>query len=388
MKNKVLYLLPCLALVSCGISTNNSANPNYFGNSDILITEFLVGNSVNNRAVEISNLSGNEILLDDYKLCIYKSNASNPHINIDLNGYKIGSKSTFIIVYSKSDEDLKAKSNLITDDLMVDGTWPISLNYKDKIVDVLGTIGYGTEYGKAADLVRKTEYLNNRYSFDAFEWLKFHHDDYSHLGTYSDIGLTDEEIIYGPRLTEEMAKLPFVGEDGNGGGGFTKVELAYTGDGDTTNFYFDSSLEQYGIRSRESIRYHQINTPEIQHGNSIDAQPWGEEAKKYNNQILNNAKHFIIQCEKGGALRETYGRMLCYVWYANVDNPQLSDYRCLNNEMLRVGLAFTYFTNDLSYNIPLMYKGLSYATIFKNTELNAKKQGLKVHGEKDPSFNY
>ena len=60
----------------------------------------------------------------------------------------------------------------------------------------------------------------------------------------------------------------------------------------------------------------------------------GREAKNYNNEVLKNAKHILVQTNKDYALRETYGRLLGYVWYTNIENPTLNDYRMLNYELL------------------------------------------------------
>ena len=396
MKKRIVFLscaFVCI-LTGCVPEANPSSSginkPAFYGKSDILFTEFITGSSPSNRALEISNLSDKDVSLDGYSVNIYRRMETTPKYKISLNGKQIKAKSSFVIASSDSKDLYTSKADLVTADLVVDGTWPVALVKDNKIVDMLGQIGYQTEYGKQKDLVRKDDYLENKESFDSYEWIAYQTDDVSRLGNYYD-SISDVELLWGPKLTEEMASLPFIYEKKGtyvGGGGFIEVDLAYCGDGDTTNFYFPSSLREYGIGSRESTRYLKINTPETQHGTEIDAQPWGYKAQEYNNSILNSAKHYIVQTERDSSFRETYDRMLLYVWYSNESNPQLSDYKCLNFEMVEVGLARCYFYDENAYNNPLLYKGISYTNFFLNAEAHAKKLGLKIHGEIDPDFNY
>ena len=111
-------------------------------------------------------------------------------------------------------------------------------------------------------------------------------------------------------------------------------------------------------------------------------------AKKFNNQVINNAKSFAIQTSKGGSYRDAYGRLLGYVWYSNLSNPSPSDYMCLNFEMVREAYAFTYFDEVTNNRYTMFYKSVAYTNIMRNAELRAKNNGWKIHGETDPDFHY
>ena len=395
MKNLRFSALFCVfsfLLIGCSPITRVSSSKRIpdKGNSNLIITEFLTGSSPSDRAIEISNTSEEVVNLDGFAISIYKRMEKKPGYVIRLDNFSILPHGCFVVTSPDSCDEIKKKANIITEDFFCDGTWPVALTYQGEILDILGQIGYQTEFAKRKSLVRKEEYFIEREAFNSYDWMSYPADDFSNLGTYK-ATITEEELLEGPKLTEEMAELPFITEykgEFVGGGGFVEVTLGSMGDGDTTRFNFPSSLREYGIYSNESVRYLKINTPEIQHGDEIDAQPWGYAAKEYNNNVLRNAKHFIVQTEKFNAYRETYDRMLLYVWYSNKDNPLLSDYRCLNCEMLKQGLAFTYFASDNAINNPLLYKGLSYTSIFMNAEAYATKMGLKIHGEIDPNFNY
>ena len=388
MKNKLVFgclLISSLALTGCFTVKNDSSSDFSFEkDSPLIFSEFHRGYSSQDRAIEIFNKGSSEINLGDYSVSIYKQNQKQAYKTIKLSG-SLNANETYVLVHDAASESLKAKANLITE-LMVDGTWPISLNHKDKVVDVLGKIGYQHDYCTYADMARKKEFLVGRNELNEYDWIKYDADNVDLLGTI-DVTMSEEELLQGQRLTEEDFARPFV-ENGSGGGGAIKVRLAYTGDGDTTNFYLDSKDIKDDLSSREIIRYLGINTPEIQHGTSIDAQPWGYAAKKFNNQVINNAKSFAIQTSKGGSYRDAYGRLLGYVWYSNLSNPSPSDYMCLNFEMVREAYAFTYFDEVTNNRYTMFYKSVAYTNIMRNAELRAKNNGWKIHGETDPDFHY
>ena len=217
MKKRIVFLscaFVCL-LTGCVPEVNPSSSginkPDFYGKSDILFTEFITGSSPSNRALEISNLSDKDVSLDGYSVNIYRRMETTPKYKISLNGKQIKAKSSFVIASSDSKDLYTSKADLVTADLVVDGTWPVALVKDNKIVDMLGQIGYQTEYGKQKDLVRKDDYLENKESFDSYEWIAYQTDDVSRLGNYYD-SISDVELLWGPKLTEEMASLPFIYE--------------------------------------------------------------------------------------------------------------------------------------------------------------------------------
>ena len=387
IKKVSFFILLSLILSGCtNTPIEKEEKINFLKDSPLLFSEFYKGLSAFDRAVELYNVSNESIDLSEYSIKVYRPLTNEIHSTIELNG-SLSGHSTFVIVDSKADEQIIEKADLVVEELHIDGSWPISINKGEKICDVMGQIGYQTDYAKYSDLVRKNEFFIGRESIDKYDWIRYQPNDITHLGTIEDT-MSELELLGGPKLTDASFSKEFVLPNGECGGGAVKVSLQYVGDGDTTTFNFPSSVIDEYVHSRESVRYLSINTPEIQHGDSIDAQPWGYEAKRYNNEVLNNAKHYVIQTSEGASLRDTYGRMLAYVWYTNKENPSPSDYVCLNFEMVIKGLAFTYFTADNNRIDPMTYKQVSYVDILKNGELYAKRLGIKIHGEVDPSFNY
>lgn len=381
MIKKIILLFLCVSVLS---SCKHHHEDEYIY-SPIIFSEVIKSTSAYDRALEIANISNETQSLDSFSVNIYPNNETKPIQIIPLSG-ELEPNETLVIAHSLAKDEIISKADIIIEDLKVDGTWPISLKMDGKVVDVLGIIGYQNDYASKADLVRKKEFFVNRNIFNPYDWIKYPEYETSFLGNL-DITLTNEEMLEGPKLSKENFERPFI-VDGKGTGGAVEVNLGYVGDGDTTTFRFPSSVTGEYVSSSESVRYLGINTPEIQHGDYIDAQPWGYEAKEYNNNILRNAKHFVIQTAVNGAIRETYGRFLAFVWYSNEENPSYEDYTLLNFEMVREAYAFQLWMEPSHYVDPNVYEKISYRSLFDNAELKAKNEGKRIHGETDPNFVY
>jgi endonuclease YncB( thermonuclease family) len=100
---------------------------------------------------------------------------------------------------------------------------------------------------------------------------------------------------------------------------------------------------------------------------------------------LKSATKILVQSVKGGSFRESYGRLLGFVWYATVENPQLCDFKLLNYELILEGYANLGAEDDLKE----LYSEYSYyKSYFEFAFLWAQKSGKKIHGEIDPDFEY
>ena len=76
-----------------------------------------------------------------------------------------------------------------------------------------------------------------------------------------------------------------------------------------------------------------------------------------------------------------YGRSLCYVWYATVQNPTLDDFRCLNLEMVYQGLSLGIGSRDAT--------SLETYKMFAAADNSAKANHRHIHsGKTDPLYYY
>lgn len=140
-------------------------------------------------------------------------------------------------------------------------------------------------------------------------------------------------------------------------------------DGDTTHFNVSTSISDSGVLK---ARYLAVNTPE----STGKIEEWGKKAAQYTRSKLEEAISIIIESDTTSwDLDSTGARYLVWVWYKTAE---MSDYRCINLELLQEGLAVA---SNSAQN--------SYGDYCMNAIAQAKKYELYVHSkDKDPDFYY
>ena len=372
------------SLVACGVSMllllTACPKKNSFIGGDLIFSEFYVGEVRANRAVELANVGEKDLDLSKYHINIYRDGGQEKAKATDkiyLEGTLEPGK-TYVIAYSDANEQIKAKANLISEDLLNDGTFPMTINNsKEQIIDYLGFPGYFYNLAQGADAVRKVEKLSAS-TYSVYDWIRYPTSNLDNLGNLN--CLDNETIFLGPKLTENDFNKPYAVSNSEAGGGAVEVTLGYTIDGDTTKFTFPSSLAEYGLSGSNSVRYYGINTPELPHqGNPAD--PYGPEARDFTNNIINTAKHFVVQSIEGYNLTETYGRLLGYVWVSFENNPEPGDYFLLNHYILQNGFARVGRIERGSYNDLMLYNGISYVEYFYDAQQYAIANKLHIYEE-------
>lgn len=370
---KLTLLTLLLPLTCCKEETENYER-------NLIFTEFCCGQLVNDRAVEIYNLSDESIDLSNYSLAIYRHGDAKPSETIQLSGTLEGKK-TYVVVYSGSNDSFKAKANLISDDLMNNGTYSMSILYKNQyVLDVLGDIGYNFDIAESSDLVRKTNFFTPRDKYEEYGWIRYP------VGTLSNLGnidcIDEKTLLEGPKLTQKDLDTPFCESSVTGNGGTIKASLSYSIDGDTSKINFGYDYSEYGISGNLSVRYFGINTPEIAHGQSDKADPYGNEARDYTKSLIESAKSIVIQSIRDYSLHETYGRILGYVWISDKYDPKPEDYELLSYKVVKEGLAKVGFiTRSDEYTTKMTYKGISYTEYLYDAQNYAKVLKLNIHSE-------
>lgn len=347
-------------------------------NKNILFTEMNTGTSFANRALEISNLGEEDVPLDHYAVHVYRNWSEEYTETIPLDGYVIKAKSCFIIAYHMAKQEILDKADLITDKYLNDGTFPVSLSFYGEVFDTIGHVGYIYDFAKSAVLVRLKEYFTQKKTFKDIEWIRYPVNTISTLGNYE---VVDENtLLEGPKLSEEFFNTPFCDNASEGNGGVLEVSYQYNIDGDTTKFNYGSKYSSFDISGSLSTRYYGINTPEIAHSSDEEPDPYGDEAKDFTTRMLKNAKHYLVQSVSGYSLHETYGRMLCYVWISNKNNPAISDYQLLNFFIIKNGFSRPGFIDrQAEYNSLMTYHGISYVEYLYYANTYAEMLGLNIH---------
>ena len=378
----LIFLISCSSGLTDGDSSMESSSrdgtSDFEGGSPLLFSEFYLGDTYKDRAVEISNYGDEPVSLSSYSIRIYKSNALEPSYVVSLGDSLLNPNQAFVVAYQ---EIGGISADLISDQLMNNGTWPMGLFRGDVRVDTLGEIGYANAFANEEVIIRKNEFREGREASVRYDWIGYPRGYSQNL--HSSVCPVDEQALReGPKLTQAEFDLPFASVSGKGTGGVEEVTVSGYGDGDTTYFSYPSSMSEY---YGHSFRYQNIDTPEVQHGNTIQAQPWGEAAAKWNNEQLKKAKHILVQSVLDGALTETYGRLLGFVWISDKDDPSPADYRNLNYMTVLNGYSKLAF---YSSTCAMKSGDITYNSYFKNANAYGQKMGIKVFGEKDPNFNY
>ena len=148
----------------------------------------------------------------------------------------------------------------------------------------------------------------------------------------------------------------------------TEASFATHIDGDTTHFNVSSS----GLSGKIKARYLAVNTPE----STGKIEEWGKKASRFTKERLEKATSIVLEADSTTwAVDSTGERYLLWVWYKNAE---MTDYRCLNIELLQNGLAVGSKTMETRYGETCTL-AIDQAVRFK----------LNMHsGEKDPDFYY
>lgn len=167
-------------------------------------------------------------------------------------------------------------------------------------------------------------------------------------------------------LVDYVATLKF---NPNSGRAYTETTVKTFVDGDTTHFNVPSSIVSGGVLK---ARYLGINTPE----STGQIEPWGKKASNYTKAALSAATSIIVESDTASWNPDSTGdRYLVWVWYKTAE---MTDYRCLNLEILQAGLAVSSSSSELSY-ADLCVSILNQSVTHK----------LHVFSkEKDPDFYY
>lgn len=363
---KQITLIALSILLLPGLSSCSTSNKT---NSKLLISEVIEG-SGNNRAVELYNMSDEEISLDEYSLNFYVGGNESPTFSLSLEGNVINPKSTFVISHDDSDEGIKSITDFSSSKVMFVGSEQISLNKGKKIIDLVGNIGYQSAFNEDITLVRKTNYFISRNKWEEYDWIRYSIDNFKYLGNITN-SVTPEEMEQGPKINQEYEGLPFIDETNPelGGGGYTNVTLYSGVDGDTAKFYYP---EVSSITNGTKVRFQNINTPESYAENVM---PWGIPAKFWTTEQLEKAQNIKLQSLKGGLLKENYERVLAWVW---VDG-ELLNYKIVKNGYSEI--SFGSVDN-------MFYKDISYTNWLYDAQLYAKMNKKAIWGEKDPYWDY
>ena len=139
-------------------------------------------------------------------------------------------------------------------------------------------------------------------------------------------------------------------------------------DGDTSHFDVPKDVDSTGTIK---ARYLAVDTPE----STGQIEEWGKAASAFTKEKLSTAHSIIIESETNKWNFDGNGRYLVWVWYKPTAD---ADYRCLNIELLQVGLG------GGSSSSETIYGQTAVAAIAQAT----REKLYMFSGKKDPDFPY
>ncbi len=169
--------------------------------------------------------------------------------------------------------------------------------------------------------------------------------------------------------------------------GFEEMMTTYTDPSDAFTNYVDGDTTHISTRNfgyTVKIRYLGIDTPE----STSELEEWGKSAALYNKKVLSEAKHIVLESQgwargddNKAATADNNQRSLAYVWYSNVEEPTMNDFRCLNLEMVYQG-----FSQGIG-SLDDMGEKFYWAFDAANKSAIANKRH-QYSGEPDPNYYY
>lgn len=354
----------------------------------IVISKLFESTEQQNNAIELYNISDNDIDLKNYKINFYNNGSLEITSTILLNGI-IKANDYFVIGSSNAmDETLKQAIDFSFEEgsLPYNGNDSVELVNKKTVIDYVGLVGSDVDYSNNLTLIRigHVEDYQPSQTFDPFHFIYYLPDVFQYLKNDDYEIKTLDDVLAGPQLEQQYKDMPYVDPNNQsiGGGGAVLVNVTGVADGDTAYFTANNGFPG------GSVRYFYLNTPEVD-GSHVSAEPWGYVASKYNKEYLlsnSSEKEIYIQSIKGYSLEEGYGRSLGLVWI----NGYLSQF-LITREGLTESIGTIYAAHDLEMH----YKNVPYLTFLRFAEKHAIDQGWGIkgypsnpNGEKSPDWNY
>lgn len=165
--------------------------------AELFISEYVEGTG-NNKALELYNPTGNDIVLSGYTIQVFANGATTATNTTTLNG-TVPAGGTFVYVHTSAAAELKALANQVSGNASWNGNDAITLRKNGDVIDSFGQVGFnpGTAWG-SGDIatidrtLRRQAVIYDTNLYDVFEpadeWNGFGVNDFSDLGLFNGEG--------------------------------------------------------------------------------------------------------------------------------------------------------------------------------------------------------
>ncbi|WP_052360574.1 5'-nucleotidase C-terminal domain-containing protein [Oceanobacillus manasiensis] len=171
---------------------------------DLLISEYIEGSSFN-KAIELYNGTGEDVNLANYQLQTYfngSNSAGNPLI---LNG-TLENGEVYVIAHSSADDVIQVETDLTNSSVInFNGNDAVALLKDEEIIDVVGEIGNGADFGKDQTLVRHQSIASPSATYNVEEWEVYEKDTFSSLGNHVRGGESPEDPPTDPEVPQAVS---------------------------------------------------------------------------------------------------------------------------------------------------------------------------------------
>lgn len=158
----------------------------------LLISEYVEGSS-NNKAIELTNLSGSAINLGQYSLRKQVNGSGGWDSGVSLSG-SLPSGGVYVVAYSSASSAIQGVADLSTSSstLAFNGNDPIGLFQNGSLIDIVGTFNGGSSnFAVNVTLRRKSSISQPSSSYSASEWDSYGQDNIANLGSYGGSKMQD-----------------------------------------------------------------------------------------------------------------------------------------------------------------------------------------------------
>ena len=321
-------------------------------NRSFIISKYIEGTG-DNRAIELTNLSDEDIELEDYQLVIFNDGSDKVTIEIQLNGI-LKAKESLLLTHPNANQTLVAQADLVTTYINFDGNDAVAIQFKgDRIVDIIGIPGFSAFYLRGESYYRREHIIENSRSYNLLDWDIYASDYIENLKTHPTS--FPKTFTFDLSYLDISFTLPM---------GMVEVIFISNNDGDTAQFTsLDPSIPDFTGENR--VRFIGINTPET-YGTPNAPEPYALDAKEFVYQMLSKANTIYLMHDPVSGNTDTYGRALALIWADGV---------LVNLEVVRAGYSAAMYSDSLNR---LVFNGVSLSRLFQRAEEEAKaaRRGL------------
>ena len=153
--------------------------------SDLFFTEYVEGSSYN-KALEISNFTGQDVDLGNYVIKKQTNGSGSWSNGLQLSGILHNGES-FVVAHSSASQTVLDKSNLTTSatEMSFNGNDAISLWKNGTLIDIIGVFNDGSYYAKDVTMIRNADVTGPSTVYDHNQWTDYPQDYFDNLGTHT-----------------------------------------------------------------------------------------------------------------------------------------------------------------------------------------------------------